>query len=120
MFAQRYPHYWPVVERHWDTYQRSAFTELRMMFLANGRDIEKLVEPYSIEELWMAQVAYSVAWARGDSDEAERAAMQLRRTELFDMFNRLPLWIDENQDGAEDEPDEVSPQDRPPPRRLLR
>jgi hypothetical protein len=46
--------------------------------------------------------------------------MQLRRTELFDMFNRLPIWIDENQDGAEDEPDEVSPQDRPPPRRLLR
>ena len=118
-FTSLYPHYWDRVKEDWDTHQDAAFEELRMAFLANRRDIEKLVESYSITALWLAQIAYSVAWAGGDADEAERVAMRTRRDELLAAFNALPLWIDDDQDGIEDE-DETSPQDRPAPRRCLR
>ena len=118
-FNALYPHYWDRVKDDWATYQDAAFEELRMAFLANRRDIEKLVESYSITALWLAQIAYSVAWAGGDGDEAERVAMRTRRDELLAAFNALPLWIDDDQDGAIDD-DETSQQDRPAPRRCLR
>lgn len=118
-FRVTYSHYWPAVEAEWSVHQDAAFAELRMMFQANGRDVDTLVDVEPLTPLWLAQIAFSVAWSKGDVDEAERTAMRHRRDELFDLFNKLPLWMDSAQDGVETD-DEISPADRPPPRRLLR
>jgi hypothetical protein len=118
-FRVTHAHYWQAVSEDWTVHQDAALQELRMMFAANKREIDTLVDVAEFEGLWCAQIAFSAAWTRGDVDESERASTRQRRDELFDLVNSLPLWMDSEQDGIETD-EETDAQDRPWPRRLLR
>ena len=118
-FSTLYPHYYAVVESNFDAYKDQAYSELRIKMSGLGRELDTLVDSQNIEPLLLVSIAYTVAWSQGDEWETERTYIKARRDELFDQFVKLLNWFDENQDGIQDEPSEISPTDRPWPRRVL-
>ena len=118
-FAAMYAHYYSMIEpEFFDTYATEAYEEIREIFMLRGRDIDTLVASHNIEPLWMAQIAYSIAYAGGDDKTEERAAMTLRRNDLVEQYGASTLWHDADQDGSKDDLEEQAAS-RPWPRRRI-
>lgn len=116
--AQYGGYYNRINPEYWNDYESGAWDELHQIFKLRGRDINTLVASHNIKPLWLAQIAYMIAFSGGDESEQERAAMTVRRNDLIDQYASSILWHDDDQDGAQEQ-DELSPAIRPWPRRNL-
>lgn len=118
-FRSRYRRYYDVIEDgDFDRWDEDSRNEVRELFEARGKGIDKLVDSDRLDELQMAQLALMVAFSMGDDWQSERDAMTIRRNEIFERMASLPLWTDDDQDLIKEDT-ETQSVERPYPRRQL-
>jgi hypothetical protein len=118
-FRARYRRYYDTIgPDDWARYEADALQEVRDLFEARGKGVDKLIDSDRLDELHMAQIALAVAYAGGEAWEADRIAITTRRNEVFERLASLPLWTDDDQDLIKED-SETQAVDRPYPRRRI-
>ena len=119
-FKARCQHYYlGIPANEFNTYQDAAFAYLRNhVNRVSGQDIDKLVNPDSIEDVLVKKIMFDVAWAGGDEWQSERVATKMLFDDAWIGFLKANDWIDSNQDDIKTD-SETQPKLRPLPRRRL-
>lgn len=109
-FAELYPHFvalMPDDPKAWDRQEKRGMEMLRWDFGARMRDIDKVADSGSIEELLYAKIAYTVAVTNGDDWADEAARLLDYYNDRLEMFCAQPFWTDDDGDLVRDDGEDV-------------
>jgi hypothetical protein len=101
-FAAAYPSLYANIQDNFGRFSTRARERLRQLFESKGRDIEKIVDTESYKELMLLEIALLAARA-GELDDVTYNRLLADRQEMMDVIGALRIWIDEDEDAAEDD-----------------
>lgn len=114
-FRVRFPHIASLAATfttdEWEQYENDAADAVRWDFSNRGRDITRLVNSGSLDELYMLKTAYLLALGGGSEEWAGEIVRQHDAyQERFEMFIASPFWTDDDQDNVRDDEEDADAQ----------
>jgi len=79
-------------------YQSRAWQRIKNYFESRGRNADLLIDSEMIKDPMLTQIALMIALASSDAYTNEIAALQKDLDDALATIDKLPMWIDKNQD----------------------
>ena len=96
-------YYEEIQPEHFDDFATGSRDYIKMLFKGRGRDPNKMVDNQMLDRITMYQIAIDIAVSKGDEFDAELKKLKVEFKELLAVIDSLNIWIDENEDGVQDE-----------------